>query len=183
MEQVSNISPDLSIVPLGAGDLIDRAVRFYRQNFRTFLSIAAPPVIAGTVISVGWHFLGRALFAPGGSRDEIDQVFYVIFLWLGNAIIWFSESVATLVVMGGASRNFVRHLLFGEALQFSATYRNTWGRVGGLIVASTIITFLIYVLGFFVFYLGALIAMMAIMLIVYAFSFLPVVAFFLSLAV
>ena len=55
----------LSLAPLGAGDLIDRAVRFYRQNFWTFIMIAAPPVVGGTVISVGWTFLSRALFNVG----------------------------------------------------------------------------------------------------------------------
>ncbi|MDQ3710983.1 MAG: hypothetical protein M3388_01995 [Acidobacteriota bacterium] len=43
----------LSLTPLGAGDLIDRAVRFYRQNFWTFVWIAAPPIIIGTIISIG----------------------------------------------------------------------------------------------------------------------------------
>jgi len=39
-------------MPLGAGDLIDRAMRFYRQNFWTFIWIAAPPIIIRTLISV-----------------------------------------------------------------------------------------------------------------------------------
>ena len=174
---------DLSIVPLGAGDLIDRAVRFYRRNFRTFLFIAAPPVIAGTLISVGWRFAGRELFSVGSGVDRADLAFYYIFLWLGTVLIWFTETVATLVVMGGASRNFVRHLLFGEAITFSATYRNSWQRLASLIVASSIITLVLGIVGLFVFYFGFLIAALAIMLIVYAFSFLPIAAFVVSLAV
>jgi uncharacterized membrane protein len=34
----------VSLALLGAGDLIDRAVRFYRKNFWTFFLIAAPPI-------------------------------------------------------------------------------------------------------------------------------------------
>ena len=41
---------ELSIVPFGAGDLIDRAVRFYRRFFWTLVLIAAPPVIIGSVL-------------------------------------------------------------------------------------------------------------------------------------
>ncbi|MCA1606168.1 MAG: hypothetical protein LC775_12015 [Acidobacteria bacterium] len=32
----------LSLAPLGAGDLIDRAVRLYRRHFITLIRIAAP---------------------------------------------------------------------------------------------------------------------------------------------
>ena len=38
------ISNDLALAPLGAGDLIDRAVRLYRRHFLTLIRIAAPPV-------------------------------------------------------------------------------------------------------------------------------------------
>jgi hypothetical protein len=65
----------LSLAPLGAGDLIDRTVRFYRRNFWTFVWIAAPPIVIGTIISVGWTILGRKLFSVGLSNDPVDMVF------------------------------------------------------------------------------------------------------------
>jgi hypothetical protein len=175
-------APELSIVPLGAGDLIDRAVRFYRKNFKTFLFIAAPPVVLGTIVAVGWHYLARQLFAVGSRIEAVDWGFYQLFLWLGSVIIWFTETVATLVVMGGASRNFVRHLLFGEDITFSATYRNTWSRLGGLIVASSIITGVLGLLGLVIFYMGLIIAGLGILMVAWAFSSLPAIAFLVSLA-
>ena len=126
MSDLSSADSQLSLVPLGAGDLIDRAVRFYRGNFWTFVLIAAPPVIVGTLISVGWTFLARSLFEVGGSATGIDRTFYYMFVWLGSLVIWFTQTVAVLSVMGGASRNFVRHLLFSEPLSFRQTYANTW---------------------------------------------------------
>ncbi len=45
------IEKNVSIAPHGAGDLINRAVRFYRKNFWAFVWIAAPPIIGGTLIS------------------------------------------------------------------------------------------------------------------------------------
>ena len=56
MSQAILSDSKLSLTPLGACDLIDRAVRFNRQNFWTFMIIAAPPVVGRTVISVGWTF-------------------------------------------------------------------------------------------------------------------------------
>ncbi len=78
----------LSIVPLGAGDLIDRAVRFYRQNFWTFVWIAAPPVVVGTIFSVGWTIVGREVFSVGLSHNPSDVVIYYLFAWLGTIVIW-----------------------------------------------------------------------------------------------
>ncbi len=174
---------ELSLVPLGAGDLIDRAVRFYRKYFWTFVLIASPPVIVGTLISVGWTVLGRKTFAPGADKNSIETTFYVLFLWFGSLVIWLSETIATLVVMGGASRNFVRHLLFGEAITFRETYRNTWRRLGGLIVASSLITILVGTIGLAIFYFGATIAALLVILIFWVFSPIPIVAVLLSMVV
>jgi hypothetical protein len=154
MNVINGPDQQLSIVPLGPGDLIDRAVRFYRQNFLTFVLIAAPPVVAGTIISVGWTVLARSLFERSSSYDPLETIGYYLFVYLGSLIIWFTESVATLAVMGGASRNFVRHLLFGEPITFRETYRNMWSRIAALIVASTIIVVLLGVLGVIIFYFG-----------------------------
>ena len=152
---------NVSVKPLGAGDLIDRAVRFYRKYFWTFVLIASPPVIIGTLISVGWTVLGRQVFAVTADRMSAEYTFYYLFTWFGNVVIWLAETIGTLVVMGGASRNFVRHLLFGEAITFRETYHNTWSRLGGLLTASTIITVVLGILGIGIFYLGMIVGAMA----------------------
>lgn len=143
----------LSLSPLGAGDLIDRAVRFYRKNFWTFIWIASPPVLVGMVISIGWRILARQLFSIN-SYDPSEMVFYNLFVGLGGVVIWLFETVAVLTVMGGASRNFVRHLLFGEPITFRETYKNTRSRVFGLIGASAIISIIIGIVGLFIVYFG-----------------------------
>src|SRR5690606_36419430 len=91
------------ITPLGAGDLIDRAVRLYRKHFAALIMMAAPPVVAATLITVAWTFIARYLFR-GSTADPIDNFAYYFFSWLGSLAIGFTESVATLTVMGGASR-------------------------------------------------------------------------------
>lgn len=129
-----------AIAPLGPGDLIDRAVRFYRKNFAAFIMVAAPPVLIGTAVSVVWTFVARQYLYQGNDADPFENFAYYIFVWLGTMFIWFTETVATLAVMGGASRNFVRHLLFGERITVRETYRSLWSRLGALAVASFLIT-------------------------------------------
>src|SRR5687767_5249412 len=165
MSQTAFSDSHLSLVPLGPGDLIDRAVRFYRGNFWTFVMIAAPPVVVGTIVSVGWTYLSRSLFAVSSASDVVDFTFYYIFVWFVSIVIWFTEMFATLSVMGGASRNFVRHLLFGEPITFRETYANTWRRLAGLLVASTIISVVLGVIGIVVFYIGFFVGMIVIFLV------------------
>jgi hypothetical protein len=161
---------------LGAGDLIDRAVRFYRRNFWTFVFIASPPVVAGTIISVAWTFVARSLFPGAGAANGLDVTLYYMFVWFGAIVIWFTETVATLSVMGGASRNFVRHLLFNEPLTFRETYANTWKRLGGLLLASSIIAVLLGAVGFVVLYLGLLVGGLMIVIVAGALSIIPPLA-------
>lgn len=168
-ERLSSHNSQLSLTPLGAGDLIDRAVRFYRQNFWTFVWIAAPPILIGTLISIGWQMLAGSLFSPGA--NEFENVSYYFFISIGNLFIWIIESVAVMTVMGGASRNFVRHLLFGERVTFRETYKNIRKRISGLIAASTIITLLLGFAGIMIFYFGILLAVVVIMIAAAALSF------------
>ena len=173
----------LSLVPLGAGDLIDRAVRFYRRNFLTYILMAAPPVIAGTLMSVGWTIIGRQLFAPGQVSSDTDSFSYYIFVWLGSLLIWAVEVIGTLVVMGGAARNFVRHLLFGEEIGLRETYSNVAKRFVGLVAASAMIGFSLGILGFVFFYFTFIVAAIAIAIVVGIFSSVPVVAVVVAIAV
>jgi hypothetical protein len=161
----------MSLTPLGAGDLIDRAVRLYRNNFWTFVWMASPPIILGTLFSIGWTILGRELFSFSSNRTPDDFILSWLFTTFGNLVIWLIETVAVFCVMGGASRNFVRHLLFGEPLSLRETYRNTWTRLPGLMAASAMITFLLSMTAFFIFYLTLIVAAFAIVAVVYVFSF------------
>ena len=179
----SGVQAAASLAPLGAGDLIDRAVRFYRKFFWTLVLIATPPVIVGTLMSVGWTVLGRQVFNIGVNQYSAENISYYFFLWFGNIVIWLTETIATLVVMGGASRNFVRHILFEEPMTFGETYRNTWKRLGGLIFASTLICLLLGVIGTVIFYFGLFVGALLIVLIAGLLSSIPPVAFILSLAV
>lgn len=171
----------LSLTPLGAGDLIDRAVRFYRKNFWTFIWIAAPPILFGTLVSVGWTVLARNLFVVDMVNRPTETIFYSFFLWLGSLLIWFIETVASFTVMGGASRNFVRHLLFGEPITFRETYKNTRSRIFGLLAASTLIALLLGFIGFIILSIGYTVAVILVFITIAAFSFSPFLATVISI--
>jgi len=172
----------LSLSPLGAGDLIDRAVRFYRKNFWTFIWIAAPPILVGTLISVAWTMLARTLFNVDLVNKPGETMFYYWFLWLGSLFIFLVEAVTTFTVMGGASRNFVRHLLFGEPITFRETYRNVKSRIFGLFAASTLITVMLGFIGLVILTIGYVVAAIAVFIVIAAFSFSPFIATMISIA-
>lgn len=161
---------NLSIAPLGAGDLIDRAVRLYRKHFWTFVLIAAPPIVVGTLFSIGWTMFGRALFFVSGNFDPAEMVSYQLFMWFGGMFIWLVEMVAILTVMGGASRNFIRHLLFDEPISFRETYQNTKKRILSLIIASLIISVVIGIFGVILFYFSFMITFLLILAAFYVFQ-------------
>jgi hypothetical protein len=138
-----------NVNPLGAGDLIDRAVRLYAKNFWTLIKIAVPPILASTfgsmLVAIGWR---EAMVTD----KDIAAVIYISMIVSGSAL-WILGMHMTLMVMGGASRNLVRHLLWGEAITFRETYRNTLSRFFGLLGASIIITVVLGFTSIILFYL------------------------------
>jgi hypothetical protein len=133
----------LSLSPLGAGDLIDRTVRLYRRHFTTLIRAAAPPVVAsalgGVMLTVGVRAVS---LAEGGAALAL----YVVLIVAGFLLTW-TGNFFFLLVMGGASRNLVLHLLWGEPVAARAIYRNVRARFWGLVLALLIILFFAAVVG------------------------------------
>ncbi|MDQ5844190.1 MAG: hypothetical protein M3539_02720 [Acidobacteriota bacterium] len=126
---------DLHIVPLGAGDLIDRAVRLYRRHLFVLIRIAAPPVFVTALGSVLWAISWRVLFAtPNG----MELALYLALAALGLALLT-GGHLFSLIVMGGASRNLVMHLLWNEPVLARTTYAAVRSRFWSLLGASLII--------------------------------------------
>src|SRR5690606_12883473 len=151
----------------------DRAVRFYRRYFWTFILIASPPILTGMVFTIAWTSLARWLFITGNTLNQEEYFLYYLFTGLGSMFIWFTVTTATLVVMGGASRNFVRHLLYGEAITFRETYANTRSRLWPLIAASVLVIFLVGIISFFLFYFTIFVWSIAFGIAVLIFQYVP----------
>src|SRR5258705_11019850 len=91
---------DLHLVPLGAGDLIDRAVRLYRRHLFTLMRIAAPPVVVTAIGSVLWTISTRGVFS---TPDTAGLLLYGFLIFVA-VIIFIVGHIFSFLVMGGASR-------------------------------------------------------------------------------
>jgi hypothetical protein len=123
---------ELSLEPLGAGDLIDRAVRLYRRHFSTLIRIAVPPVL---VSAAGAAFSTVASREIGATSSSGRMLAYFLML-VGGWIVVACGVLFSLVVMGGATRNLVAHLLWDEPVSFRSTYRAVKSRFWGLLWGS-----------------------------------------------
>ncbi|HEV2761859.1 MAG TPA: hypothetical protein VGV38_02600 [Pyrinomonadaceae bacterium] len=149
---------NISLHPLGAGDLIDRTIRLYRRHFLPLIRASVPPVVlsvAGVVlITVGWNAFNAA-------TSEVWFALYLLALAAG-VVLAASGYVLQLVVMGGASYTLVRNLLWGEAVTTRAIYRSVRSRFWGLLTASLMLGLWFVIAGalalgvWFVFYVVAL---------------------------
>jgi len=129
------ISGELALAPLGAGDLIDRAVRLYRRHFLTLIRIAAPPVL---VSALGLTITTIAFRELTATSEDLRVALYLLMFLAGGAIM-ICGSLFSLIVMGGATRNLVSHLLWNEPVTFRTTYRAVKSRFWGLLGASILV--------------------------------------------
>lgn len=129
----------LSLVPLGAGDLIDRAVRLYRRHFMTLIRIAAPPTLITTLGS---------LMLTVGARSAVPDGSKVLLIVIGF-LVQVGGILLNLIVIGGAARNLITHLLWNEPFSARTTYRNVRARFGSLLGASLIIALWVLLAFFF----------------------------------
>src|SRR5258705_11145360 len=129
------IPNQLSLAPLGAGDLIDRAVRLYRRHLFILIRVAAPPVI---VARGGWILLSLSFRQLMLSPEIADVVLYMILGALGCVIV-LAGYLFTLVVMGGATRNLVAHLLRNDPVSARTTYNEARTRFWGLLGVAVLV--------------------------------------------
>lgn len=125
----------LPLEPLGAGDLIDRAVRLYRRHLFVLIRTAAPPVI----IAAGGWIVFSITFQRVFISDDPSELFLYGVLSMTALAVMFGGYLFTLVVMGGATRTLVAHLLRNDPVTARATYSAVRGRFWGLVGASLIV--------------------------------------------
>jgi hypothetical protein len=126
---------DLHLVPLGAGDLIDRAVRLYRRHLFTLMRIAAPPVV---VTAIGWVLWTISIRRVANTPDIGTLVLYIFLIVTAFAVI-IAGHIFSLLVMGGASRNLVTHLLWNEPVLVRTTYTAVRSRFWSLLGATILV--------------------------------------------
>jgi hypothetical protein len=133
----SSFATQLPLAPLGAGDLIDRAVRLYRQHLFVLIRTAAPPVI---IVAAGWVLFSIALRQIILTFNTGDLILNFLLLAVSSVIV-VTGYLSILVVMGGATRTLVAHLLRNDPVTARATYSAVKSRFWGLVGASLIMLF------------------------------------------
>ena len=129
-----SFATQLPLAPLGAGDLIDRAVRLYRRHLFVLIRTAAPPVI---IVAAGWVIFSIALRQIILTFDTGDLLLNIFLLAVSSVII-VTGYLFILVVMGGATRTLVAHLLRNDPVTARATYSAVKSRFWSLVGASLI---------------------------------------------
>jgi hypothetical protein len=164
----SSVATQLPLAPLGAGDLIDRAVRLYRRHLFVLIRTAAPPVI---IVAAGWVLFSISLRQIILAFETGDLAFNVILL-IVSFFIMLAGYLSILVVMGGATRTLVAHLLRNDPVTARATYNAVRARFWGLVGASLIMLLWIsaafmmvwyggQILGVMLFFAGGMLALIA----------------------
>ena len=131
----SSFASQRPLAPLGAGDLIDRAVRLYRRHLFVLIRTAAPPVI---IVAAGWILFSISARRVFATSQTGDLVLYVM-LWILSIFIMLAGYLFIIVVMGGATRTLVAHLLRNEPVTARATYNAVRTRFWGLLGASLVV--------------------------------------------
>lgn len=130
-----------SLTPLTAGDIIDRAIRLYRQHFLVFLRIVLAPSLIAYAGGILW-----ALGARNFSFDRGDQrLLLTVSLMVTGGLLWLGGKALFLMLLGGASRGLVWHFFNGTPLSARAAYQAVRERWRSLLGATLIVSFLVVV--------------------------------------
>ncbi|HYV83623.1 MAG TPA: hypothetical protein VE931_08925 [Pyrinomonadaceae bacterium] len=130
----ASVTTQLPLAPLGAGDLIDRAVRLYRRHLFVLIRTAAPPVI---IVAAGWVLFSISIRQVFRTFETADLVLN-FFLLTVAVVVMVIGYLFILIVMGGATRTLVAHLLRNDPVTARATYTAVRARFWGLFGASLI---------------------------------------------
>lgn len=145
---MNHLESELTLAPLGAGDLIDRAIRLYRRHFFTLIRIAAPPVLVAAAGSVLIAISFRQISA---TSFDASLALFVLLLLVG-AGLFAGGHVFNLIVMGGATRNLVTHMLWNEPVSVRTTYAAVRKRFWGLLGATLLVIIWVGLAAFITFF-------------------------------
>lgn len=137
MAETSSETVHLPLAPLGSGDLIDRAVRLYRRHLFVLIRTAAPPVIVTAAGYILFGVYGPRLFT---SFESSDLAIAFLGTMIGGLIIIIGY-LFLIVVMGGATRTLVAHLVRNDPVTARATYSAVKSRFWSLLGASVLLYF------------------------------------------
>lgn len=149
-----------TIMPLSAGDIIDRAVRLYRRHFVALLRIVLAPSLIAYVGAIAYTVgVQNFSLAHGDTQMVVSGVLVAI-----GIIVYLIGKTAFFVVLGGTSLALVNHFLDGSPLRAREVFRTVRQRLWSLIGA-TLLVFLLLVALFSLVYV-----IVVLVVVIYGFS-------------
>ncbi|MDX2044941.1 MAG: hypothetical protein SF097_27265 [Acidobacteriota bacterium] len=134
-----NSFDSFTLVPMSAGDIIDRAVRIYRRNFLPLLRIVFGPSLVAYIGTV-MYYAGLRNFSL--ERGE-GRVAVSISLIVVGFIIWLFGKAAFYAVLGGASRSLVDHFFERKPILAKDVYRAVrerfWSLIGAMVMVGLLL--------------------------------------------
>jgi hypothetical protein len=144
LETRMNSFEQFSLTPLTAGDIIDRAIRLYRQHFLVFLRIVLVPSLIAYAGGILW-----ALGLRNFSFERGDQrLLLTVGMMATGGLLWIVGKALFLMLLGGASRGLVWHFFNGTPLSARAAFQAVRERWASLLSATLLISFLLLVVIF-----------------------------------
>jgi hypothetical protein len=141
IETSRHLFEQFSLTPLTAGDIIDRAIRLYRQHFLVFLRIVLAPSLIAYAGGILW-----ALGARNFSLERGDQrLLTTVSLMAAGGLLWLSGKALFLMLLGGASRGLVWYFFNGTPLSARAAFQAVRERWRSLLGATLLVSFLLLV--------------------------------------
>ena len=130
-----------SLTPLTAGDIIDRAIRLYRQHFLVFLRIVLVPSLIAYAGGILW-----ALGLRNFSFERGDQrLLLTVGMMITGGLLWLGGKALFLMLLGGASRGLVWHFFNGTPLSARAAFAAVRERWRSLLGATLLVSILLIV--------------------------------------
>lgn len=152
LAQQTNAFEQFTLVPMTAGDIIDRAVRLYRQHFLVFLRIVLAPSLIAYAGGILWAIgLRNFSFERGDQR-----ILLALALLGGGGVLWLVGKALFLMLLGGASRSLVWHFFDGTPLRardaYQALRERRWSLLGATVLVAILlltVLMLVYTVGSF----------------------------------
>jgi hypothetical protein len=152
LAQQTKAFEQFTLVPMTAGDIIDRAVRLYRQHFLVFLRVVLAPSLIAYAGGILW-----AIGIRNFSFERGDQrILLSLALLGGGGVLWLIGKALFLMLLGGASRSLVWHFFDGTPLRardaYQAVRERRWSLLGATVLVAVLlltVLMLVYTVGSF----------------------------------
>ncbi|HXF43349.1 MAG TPA: hypothetical protein VNK26_06385, partial [Pyrinomonadaceae bacterium] len=136
---------------LGSGDLVDAAIRFYKDNFAALILSASPAVFAGIICQIAWIYFVENSLNLDSRENELANG---LVRFIGRGLIFTVELWVAVTILGGSARSIVRNIIYKESLTFKRVISATRLNFTRLLAAAIFFILVVLPLATIIAYVG-----------------------------